>query len=197
MKLKRFRVKKFRSVRDSGWIDADDVTALIGTNESGKTNLLIPLWKLNPAKNGEIKPLADYPRREYHEIRAQKSKPVFVEAEFWVPDDIAEELVKLTGTSKKDVSIALVTREFDGTRRIGFPAAAPQRTVATTEVKDILMKAKDEISAASSANVAEEEIKKNMVEAITSTLTSLDAAGDTLDQTGLAEAHSPDSHRHR
>jgi predicted ATP-dependent endonuclease of OLD family len=50
MKLVRFRVTNFRSVEDSGWIDVDDVTALIGTNESGKTNVLLPLWKLNPAK---------------------------------------------------------------------------------------------------------------------------------------------------
>ena len=38
----------------SGWIEVDNVTSLIGTNESGKTNLLLPLWKLNPAKDGEV-----------------------------------------------------------------------------------------------------------------------------------------------
>lgn len=36
MLLTRFRITKFRSVEDSGWIDADEITALIGTNESGK-----------------------------------------------------------------------------------------------------------------------------------------------------------------
>ena len=40
-KLTRFRVTEFRSVLDSGSIDVDGVTALIGTNESGKTNLLL------------------------------------------------------------------------------------------------------------------------------------------------------------
>ena len=49
MKLKKYQVTEFRSVDDSGWIETDDVTALIGTNESGKTNTLLPLWKLNPA----------------------------------------------------------------------------------------------------------------------------------------------------
>ena len=56
MVLKRFRVRNFRSVDDSGWIDVDDVTALIGTNEAGKTNILLPLWKFNPAKEGAIVP---------------------------------------------------------------------------------------------------------------------------------------------
>ncbi len=41
--LLRYRVSNFRSVMDSGWLDADRVTALIGVNESGKTNLLLPL----------------------------------------------------------------------------------------------------------------------------------------------------------
>ena len=54
MILKSFRVTEFRSVKDSGWIDAESITALIGTNESGKTNILLPLWKLNPADEGKI-----------------------------------------------------------------------------------------------------------------------------------------------
>ena len=33
-------------------IEVDNVTALIGTNELGKANLLLALWKLNPAKEG-------------------------------------------------------------------------------------------------------------------------------------------------
>lgn len=35
MVLKSFRVTDFRSVQDSDWIDAEQITALIGTNESG------------------------------------------------------------------------------------------------------------------------------------------------------------------
>ena len=54
MQLLKFRVTEFRSVLDSGWIDVESITALIGTNESGKTNILLPLWKLNPADDGAI-----------------------------------------------------------------------------------------------------------------------------------------------
>ena len=53
MLLVKFRVTEFRSVQDSGWIDAEQITALIGTNESGKTNIMLPLWKLNPAAEYE------------------------------------------------------------------------------------------------------------------------------------------------
>ena len=39
MKLVRYRVMNFRSVKDSGWINCDDVTTLVGINEAGKSNL--------------------------------------------------------------------------------------------------------------------------------------------------------------
>ena len=40
MRLKQFRVTNFRNINDSGWIDLAGTTALVGRNESGKTNLL-------------------------------------------------------------------------------------------------------------------------------------------------------------
>ena len=62
--LMRDRVTNFRSVTDSGWLDVDRVTALIGVNESGKTNLRLPLWKLNSAGDGAIDPTAGFPKTE-------------------------------------------------------------------------------------------------------------------------------------
>jgi ABC-type branched-subunit amino acid transport system ATPase component len=75
MILKKFRVTEFRSVQDSGWIDVEDITALIGTNESGKTNILLPLWKLNPADEGAINLQDDLPREKYHEYRSASPMP--------------------------------------------------------------------------------------------------------------------------
>jgi len=42
MKLKSFRIKNFRSIVDTGWqnISPDNITCLIGQNESGKTSVL-------------------------------------------------------------------------------------------------------------------------------------------------------------
>lgn len=83
----KFQVENFRSVADSGWIETSDVTALIGTNESGKTNLLMPLWKLNPAgKDGVVNLLADAPRNRYNVIRDAEKKPIFIRAVFELDD---------------------------------------------------------------------------------------------------------------
>ena len=107
----------FRSVEDSGWIDLEDITALIGTNESGKTNLLVPLWKLNPVRDGKINALADYPRKRYNEIRNMEKKPIFIRARFELSDDLASEIAELTGSKVAEVKSAIVSRDFDGTTR--------------------------------------------------------------------------------
>lgn len=63
MKLIRFRIRNYRSVNDSGWIDVSDRTALVGRNESGKTNLLLALASLNPPDGvKELSQVKDFPR---------------------------------------------------------------------------------------------------------------------------------------
>lgn len=39
MKLTRFRIKNFRSIEDSTWVDVNNITNIIGVNESGKSNI--------------------------------------------------------------------------------------------------------------------------------------------------------------
>ena len=51
MNLKSFRVRNFTSVNDSGPISMGPRTALVGRNESGKTNLLLALESLNPSED--------------------------------------------------------------------------------------------------------------------------------------------------
>ena len=145
MKLRGFRVTNFRSVDDSGWIEIGNVTSLIGTNESGKTNLLLPLWKLKPAKNGEINPTADYPRKRYNEIRSMDKKPVFIEARFELPNSLATKIAQLTGSTAEEVKIANVERDFSGLYRVGFPNARPQRYIPKAEVIQPLSEAHAEI----------------------------------------------------
>jgi len=74
MRLKKARVAKYRSVRDSGWFDIEDgKTILVGPNEAGKTALLQGLQQLNPpltARNFDT--LRDYPRSEYNDFTLGK-----------------------------------------------------------------------------------------------------------------------------
>ena len=120
MRLLAFRVRDFRSVEDTGWIDVEQVTALIGTNEAGKTNVLTPLWKMKPAMGGAINALADYPRRRYSLIRDKTPKPIFIDARFELPEPIAEEIGGLLRVSADVLKAATVSRDFDGQYYVRF-----------------------------------------------------------------------------
>lgn len=63
VELKSFRVFNYRSINDSGDIDVSRITALLGRNESGKSNILRALESLNPADGFEaLNPIKDFPR---------------------------------------------------------------------------------------------------------------------------------------
>lgn len=63
MKLESFRVRNFRSIFDSDVITTDKLTAILGRNESGKTNLLLALHSLNPVEGfTALNAIKDFPR---------------------------------------------------------------------------------------------------------------------------------------
>jgi hypothetical protein len=64
MKLKKVRVREFKSVVDSGEFDVTDITCLVGKNEAGKTAILSALYKLNPIipEHGRFDVTEQYPR---------------------------------------------------------------------------------------------------------------------------------------
>ena len=53
MQLKGFQVFMFRNIIDSGWVDINDITAFVGQNECGKSNLLQALFMLSPYDKDE------------------------------------------------------------------------------------------------------------------------------------------------
>ena len=137
MRLKRFRVTTFRSVQDSGWVEADAVTALIGVNESGKTNLLLPLWKLNPVREGEIQPTSDYPKTMFGEIREAPGNYCFIEADF-DPEGHRAALARLAKIPEDQVGVVRVSRFFDGTHVVEFPQYKSVSAMSAEDAKQAL-----------------------------------------------------------
>ena len=128
----KYRVTNFRSVKDSGEIEVSDVGALIGVNESGKTNLLLPLWKLNPAREGEIQPTSDYPKTAFADIRANPGKFKFITADFDA-NSLMDKLVALTKLDPSQLAVLSVGRFFDGKYVVSFPQYAPKTTVSASD----------------------------------------------------------------
>lgn len=85
MQLSTFQIKNYRSIQDSGEISASRITALLGRNESGKSNLLRALTHVNPV--GELEPLndvKDFPRNRRLE-ECTENTPVAITT--WKFDD--------------------------------------------------------------------------------------------------------------
>ncbi len=121
MLLAKFRVTDFRSVQDSGWIDAEQITALIGTNESGKTNLMLPLWKLNPVADGHIDLQADLPRDKFHIYRNASQKPIFIRAQYALNPEEQAALAEIIQCDVEAVSEVIVSMDFDENYTYSFP----------------------------------------------------------------------------
>ncbi|SFO33667.1 AAA family ATPase [Nitrosospira briensis] len=125
MHLKSFKVTNFRSINDSGSIDISQITAVLGRNESGKSNLLRALHSLNPAEGfAALNPTKDFPRhRRLGECMA--TTPVVFTR--WSLDDdeqveLAEILPRATGVSHVSIS-----RRYDAIRCIDFEGLAVQK----------------------------------------------------------------------
>jgi len=94
MKLTQARVINYRSIDDSSWVRVDDVTALVGKNESGKTAFLQAIRKINSISGEEDAfIIRDYPRKgyiKYKKIHDQNPCEV-AQAEFQLnPEEISQ-----------------------------------------------------------------------------------------------------------
>lgn len=120
--LDRFKVINFRSIEESDWIEVSENSCLVGTNEAGKTNLLIALWKLKPANDEPIIPLNDFPRNLYSKYKIDNhSTDVFIKADFILNDTLSDEIAKELKCDFEQVKRVLIERRYDGKYHIKFP----------------------------------------------------------------------------
>lgn len=79
MRLIQFRVQNFRSVRSTDWIDVTSLTAFVGQNEAGKSNLCEALYRLNPALPDQFNVDEDWPVDDWG---SKDSKALVCEARY-------------------------------------------------------------------------------------------------------------------
>ena len=97
MKLKAFKVQMYRPILDSGWVDVDDITVIVGKNESGKTALLRALHKFNPFDANDVYVLdREWPRGRRRE---RSDNHVVVTTHFDFENMESQEIASLLGKS--------------------------------------------------------------------------------------------------
>lgn len=136
MVLKRYKVANFRSVLDSGWIDCDKVTTLVGINEAGKSNLLLALWKLNPAREGNIDILHDMPVSKLSTYRKTPEGVKFITAEFELDNDAIKKIETEVECNLQGDRSVTVTRFYDGSYTFEFPTGIPISTKTEKVTKE-------------------------------------------------------------
>ena len=115
MKLTRARVTNFKSIDDSGWVAINDVTCLVGKNESGKTAFLHALRRLNPVSGlSDDFDLKDYPRKGYVRYkRTHADQPAtVVKAEFELSKHEISEIEAAFGKGVLKSSKIIVSKNY-------------------------------------------------------------------------------------
>lgn len=166
MQLEKFRVQNFRSIKDSGWIDADRVTTLVGVNEAGKSNILLALWKLNPAIDGKINLLDDIPRNRYSQWRGLKDKPIFIECDFVIKNQVLmNKVVRLSKCSEESIKTIRITCNFDGEKTVTFPSFTSPDSLPLEGITEVISSSLEEVQDLEEQGKSETGIKDQVIQA--------------------------------
>jgi len=95
MKITRARVINYRSIDDSSWVSLEDVTALVGKNESGKTAFLQAIRKINSISGEDDKfAIRDFPRKGYIKYKKihEENPCIVAKAEFELSQEEVSEI---------------------------------------------------------------------------------------------------------
>ena len=116
MDLVAFRVSMYKGIVDSGWVEVNPLTVLVGKNESGKTSLLKALHKLNPYTSEPYDMAKEWPRGRRIE---RDKKYVVCRAKFRLSDQEKSELAQLAERANVPDTIE-VSRNYAGQLEVNF-----------------------------------------------------------------------------
>ena len=110
MKLTEFRIENYRSIQDSGWVAIDDIAAIVGKNESGKTSLLTALWKFKPFHDEPYNLKREWPRGRRKEM--SEDKVVSTVRFQFTPAEVAD--IEAIHESAKGITGVEIKRNYAG-----------------------------------------------------------------------------------
>ncbi|MFK7601416.1 AAA family ATPase [Deinococcus sp. SM5_A1] len=110
MNLTTFRITNFRSVIDSGEIDVNDLTVLVGKNESGKSSVLQVLYLSNPMYSEAYSVNTDWPRSD----RVNRdSSEIVCTMRFSLSDEEIAKVKEIIDDNEIEISFVEVRSSYD------------------------------------------------------------------------------------
>ena len=134
MELIAFRVRMYKGIIDSGWVNIDNLTVFVGKNESGKTSLLKALHKLNPYNPKPYEIANEWPRSRREE---QREEHKVCRAKFRLSDEEKEDISKITDGEKIPDTIE-VSRNYAGHLEVIFDEESFLQESLPVEIDTIL-----------------------------------------------------------
>jgi predicted ATP-dependent endonuclease of OLD family len=117
MRLLDVRVQNYKSIEDSDTFRVDDLTCLVGKNESGKTTVLKALHRLNPDDPSEAKFDAEieYPRHRVfdYQARAAEQPDTVVTTTWELSDEEADWIQQTFGEGALTGRQATFTKKYN------------------------------------------------------------------------------------
>ncbi len=142
MQLVAARVTNYRLIQDTGQFRVDDLTCLVGKNESGKTAVLKALHRLKPDDEDEadFDIEVEYPRQhlfDYKPRHADNPDPI-IEATWELDDDEAAWIADRFGPSALTARTVTTTKRYDNRFRwsLHFDEVAAVMHLVTTSRLD-------------------------------------------------------------
>ena len=118
MKIQGFRVRKYRNIEDSGYVNLlSSLTCIVGKNQSGKTALLKALYKFNPYRADPYDLRREWPRGQR---TTRNSNQVVCEVNFKLEEEEKQTLAALTGQALTATEVT-VSRNYEGRFEVRFP----------------------------------------------------------------------------
>lgn len=116
MRLKAFKVQMYRPILDSEWVDVDDITVIVGKNESGKTALLKALHKFKSFSPESYTLDREWPRGHRKE---QSTDAVVVQTRFDFEDGEWDETAELLPGGEKPTGVE-ISKTYKGEYKYKF-----------------------------------------------------------------------------
>lgn len=128
IKLSKVTIHNYKCIEDDQCFDVeDDVTVLVGMNESGKTTVLEAIAKCNYFEidsNFKFNSTFDYPRRRLKGFDKGKESDEAVTLEYQLSDDLIEEINESLNIICGDTVVS-VTYKYDGSTMINIHNLLP------------------------------------------------------------------------
>jgi hypothetical protein len=162
MLLKQFRIQNFRSINDSGVVEVEKITTLVGRNESGKTNLLLGLASLNPPGGiKKLNPIKDFPRGRRLEECTDETPLV---SSVWSLTPAESKALSDKLGANQNITTVEINRTYKAEQLIELTGAVPP-TIEATDAKKIIRKIEPALNGMA-AQVPDEQKKQNVLAAI-------------------------------